>query len=98
MKSNQADKEREIIIIQNENTPRKLSNIIKNNNIHIIGTLEGEGRKKKAESLLEDIAKTFLNVEKKTETQVQDAKRVVYKINQRRSTSRHIAIKQAKKY
>ena len=42
------------------------------------------------------IAKNFPNVGKKTLTQVEEAQRMPYKINPRRSTARHILIKLTK--
>ena len=70
---------------------------MKCNNIHIIGIPEEEERKNGAENLFEElIAENFPNLRKKTEIQIQEAKKVPSKINPRRCVPRHIVIKMAK--
>jgi len=51
-------------------------------------------REKGAESLFEEImAENFPNLEKETDIQIQEAQKVPKKINPRKSTPRHIIIK-----
>ena len=58
-----------------ENRLKELSNIIKCNNIHILGIPEEE-REKEAENLFEEIiAENFLNLGKKAEIEIQEAER-----------------------
>ena len=63
---------------------------IKHTNIRIIG-VQKEEKEKRPEKILEDIiVKNFPNMGKETVTQVQGAQRVPYRINPKRSTTRHI--------
>ena len=56
-----------------------------------------EEREKETEKIFEEIiAENFPNVGKETVTQVQEAKRVPYRINPRRNMQRHIVIKLTK--
>ena len=56
------------------------------------------GRKKELENLFEEIiAEHILNLGKETEIHIQEAQRSPNKINPKRSTPRHIAIKDGKK-
>ena len=62
---------------------RSLWNNIKHNNIRIIGVPEGEEREKGPEKIFEEIiVKKFPNMGKEIATQVQEAQRVPYRINQ----------------
>lgn len=71
MQSNQAEQEREK---KNQNKLSELSNIIKHNNICIIGIPEGEESERGTENLFEEItAGNFLNLGKETEIQTQEA-------------------------
>ena len=82
---------------RNEDSLRDLLDNIKRNNIHIIGVPEGEERVKGPEKIFEEIiVENFPNMGKEIATQVQEAQRVPYRINPRRNTPRHIAIKLAK--
>ena len=59
---------------RNEDRLRDLWNNIKCTNIHIIGVLEGEERKKGPEKIFEEvIAENFPNTEKEIVNQVQEA-------------------------
>ena len=79
---------------RNEDSLRDLWDIIKRNNIHIIGVPEGEDREKGPEKIFEEIiVENFPNMRKEMATQVQEAQRVPYRINPRRNTLRHIVIK-----
>ena len=82
---------------RNEDSLRDLWDNIKHNNIHIIGVPEGEEKERGPEKIFEEIiVKNFPNMGKEIATQVQEAQRVPDRINQRRSTPRHIVIKLAK--
>ena len=71
-------------------------NSIKRTNIHIIGVPEEE-KKKEYEKIFEEIiVENFPNMEKEIVNQVQEARRVPYRINPRRNTPRHILIKLTK--
>ena len=77
-----------------EDCLRDLWNHIKCTNIQIIGVPEEEEKKKGYEIILEEIiVETFPNMEKEIVNQVQEAQRVLYRINLRRNTPRHILIK-----
>ena len=70
---------------------------IKCSNIHMIGVPEGEEREKGPEKIFEEIiAQNFPNVGKEKASQVREALRVPGRINPRRKTPRHTAIKQRK--
>ena len=80
-----------------EDCLRDLWNHIKCTNIQIIGVREEEEKKKGYEIILEEIiVETFPNMEKEIVNQVQEAQRVLYRINLRRNTPRHILIKLTK--
>ena len=82
---------------KNEDTLRDLWDNIKRNNIRTIGVPEGEEREKGPEKIFEEIiVENLPNMGKEIATQVQEAKRVPYRINPRRNTLRHIVIKLAK--
>ena len=75
----------------------KLWDNIKCTNIQIIGVPEEEEKKKGHEKIFEEIiVENFPNMEKGIVYQVQEARRVPYKINPRRNTPRHILIKLTK--
>ena len=64
--------------------------------MHIIGIPEGQEREKGIENIFEGtMAENFPNLEKETDTQVQEAQRVPNKVNPNRPTLRH-KIKTAK--
>ena len=80
-----------------EDCLRDLWNYIKCTNIQIIGVPEEEEKKKGYEIILEEIiVETSPNMEKEIVNQVQEAQRVLYRINLRRNTPRHILIKLTK--
>ena len=80
-----------------EDSLRDLWDNIKRTNIHIIGVPEGEERKKVPEKIFEKIiAKNFPNMGKAIVNQVLEAQRVPGRINPKRNTPRHIAIKVTK--
>ena len=80
-----------------EDTLRDLLGNIKRNNIQIIGVPEEEKKKKGYEKMFEEmIVEDFPNMEKEIVHQVQEARRVPYRINPRRNMLRHILIKLTK--
>ena len=92
-----AEQNKEKRVKRNEDSQRDLWDNIKCNNIRIIGVPEGEEREKGPEKIFEEIiVKNFPNVRKEIATQVQEVQRVLYRIDPRRNTLRHIVIKLAK--
>ena len=72
---------------RNEDSLRDLWDNIKRNNIHIIGVPEGEEREKGPEKIFEEIiVENFPNMGKEVDNQVQEEKRVPYRINPRRKS------------
>ena len=70
---------------------------IKCNNIQIIGVPEEEEKKKGYEKNFEaTIVENFPNKEKEVVNQIQEVRRVPYRINPRRNTPRYILIKLTK--
>ena len=66
----------------------------KQNNIRIIGVLEGKETEVDMENVFQEImTENFPEIEKKKPTQIQDTRRVPSKMNPRRLTPRHIIIK-----
>ena len=77
-----------------EDSLRDLWDNIKCTNIRIIGVPEEEEKKKGSEKIFEEIiVKNFPNMGKEIVNQVQEAQRVLYRINPKRNTQRHILIK-----
>ena len=77
-------------IKRTEDSLRDLWDHIKHTNIRIIGVPEEEGKKKGYEKIFQEmIVANFPNMEKEIVNQVQ-VKRVLYRINKRRNTPRHI--------
>ena len=63
--------------------------------IRIIGDPKGE--EKGSENILEDIiAENFCNMGKRIVTQVQEVQRVLYRVNPKRNTPRHIVVRMTK--
>ena len=82
---------------RNEDSLRDFWDNIKHTNIHIIGVPGGKERAKGPEKIFEEImAENFPNMGKETLIQVQEAQRVPYMINPKRSMPRHILIKLTK--
>ena len=76
---------------------RDLWDNIKCTNIQIIGVPEEEEKKKGYEKIFEEIiVENFPNMEKEIVNQVQEAQRVPYRINPRRTMPRHILLKLTK--
>ena len=91
----QSEKQDEKIILKNNKD--RVSNFWDNfkcANIRIIGELEGEEKEYEIENLFEKIMKkTFPNMTKKIDLQVQEAQRIPNKLDPKRNTPRHITIK-----
>ena len=80
-----------------EDSPRDIWGHVKHMNIRIIGVLEEEEKKKGYEKISEEtIGENFPNMAKEIVNQVQEARRVPYKINPRRNMPRHTLIKLTK--
>ena len=80
-----------------EDSLRDLWDNIKHTNIQIIGAPEEEEKKKGYEESFEEIiVENFPSMGKEIVNQVQEAQRVPYRVHPRRSTPRHILIKQTK--
>jgi len=76
---------------------RDLWDNIKCTNIRIIGVPEKEEKKKGYKKFFEEIiVENFPDMEKEIANQVQEARRVPYRINPRRNIPRHILIKLTK--
>ena len=77
-----------------EDSLRDLWDTIKHTNIRIIWVPEEEEKMKVYEKTFEEIiVEDFPNMEKEIVNQVQEAQKVPYRINTKRSTPRHILIK-----
>ena len=71
----------------NEENLRELWDNVKHTNICIIGVPEGKEREKGTGKIFQEIiAENFPHMGKEPLTQIQEAKRVPYKINPRRNT------------
>ena len=91
-------RKREIKKIQEyEGRIRELNDVMKCNNIHIIGIPEEEEREKGAEGVLEQIlAENFPDLRKKKGIEIQEAQRTPFRRNLNRSSARHFIVKLAK--
>ena len=77
-----------------EDSLRNIWENIKCTNIQIIGVPEEEEKKKGHKKIFEEIIiENFPNMEKEIVNQVQEAQRVLFRINSRRNTLRYILIK-----
>ena len=86
-----AEQNKEKRMKRNEDSLRDLWDNIKHNNIRIIRVREGEEREKGPKKIFEEIiVENFPNMGKEIANQVQGAQRVPYRINPKRSTTRHI--------
>ena len=78
-------------IQKNEERIRRLWYVSKHANIQIIGVLEEEEEEQEIENLFEQIMKNFPNLAKEIDFQeVQEAQRVLNKLDPLSATSRHI--------
>ena len=90
----QPEKNEETRIQKNEQRLRNVQDIFKHSNIRIIGVPEGEEEEQKIENLFEQIMKeNFPSLAKEIDFQeVQEAQRVLKKLDPRRNTPRYIII------
>ena len=80
-----------------EDSLRDFWDNIKHTNIRIIRVPEEEEKKKQTEKIFEEIiVENVPNMGREIVIQVQEVKRVPYRINPRRNTPRHILIKVSK--
>ena len=80
-----------------EDSLRDLWDYIKHTNIWIIGVPEDEEEKKVYEKIFDEIiVKNFPNMEKEIVNQIQEAQRVLYRINSRRNMPRQMLVKLTK--
>ena len=80
-----------------EDSLRDLWDNIRCTNTQIIGVPEEEEKKKVYEKIFKEIiVENFSNMEKEIVIQVQEAQRVIFMINPRRNTPRHILMKLTK--
>ena len=85
------EQKREKRLKRNQECVRELWDNVKRTNVRIIGVPEGEEKEKGTEKIFKEItAKNFPNMGKELLTQIQEAQQVLYKINPRRHTPRHI--------
>ena len=97
MEKQEAEKNRDKKIQEYEGRLRELSDIIKWNNVCIIGIPEEEERGKGAEGVLEEIiAENFPELGKEKGIEIQEAQRTPFRRNLNRSSARHIIVKLAK--
>ena len=91
MEITDSEQNREKRLKTNEESLRELWDNVKRTNIHITRVPEGEGREKGTEKIFQEIiAENFPNMGKESFTQIWEAQQILYKINQRRNTPRHI--------
>ena len=90
----QPEKNEETRILKKEEMLRNLQEKFKRSNIWIIGVPEGEEEEQEIENLFEQIMKVnFLNLAKEIDFQeVQEAQRVLKKLDPRKHTPRHVII------
>ena len=90
----QPEQNEETRIQKNEERRRNIQDIFKHSNIQIIGVPEEEEEEKESENLFEQITKeNFPNLAKEIDFQeVQEAQRVLKKLDPREHTPRHIII------
>ena len=88
MEKEEAEKKRDKKIQEYEGRLRELSDIIKRNNVCIIGIPEAEERGKGAEGILEQIiAENFPDVGKEKGIEIQEAQRTPFRHNLNRSSA-----------
>uniref|UniRef100_A0A8C8W9N3 L1 transposable element RRM domain-containing protein n=1 Tax=Panthera leo TaxID=9689 RepID=A0A8C8W9N3_PANLE len=93
MENNEAKKKRETKVKDLEGKLKELSNLLKHNNIHIIGIPEDEERKEAGSLCEQIIAENFLNLGKDTDTKIQETQRTPIKFNKSWPSPGHIIVK-----
>ena len=92
-----SEEQNKVRMKRTEDSLRDLWDHIKCINIRILGIPEEEEKKKGYEKIFEEIiVENFPNMEKEIVNQVHEAQRILYRINPRRNTPRHILIKLTK--
>ena len=90
-KNTQKEQEKEKRLRKNEEAIREMQEHMKRNNIHILGTPEGEEEEQGIENLFEKVMmENFPNLMREKVTQIQETQRVPSKRNPKRPTARHI--------
>ena len=93
----QNEHEKEKRFRKNEEELREMQDIIKHNNICVIGIPEREEEEQGIENVLEKVMmENFPNLMREKVTQIQESQRVPSKRKPNRPTSRHVIIKMAK--
>ena len=96
-KNTQNEQEKEKRLKKNEEGLREMQDNMKHNNICITGILEGEEEEQGIENLFKKVMmENFPILMKEKLTQIQESQRVPSKRNPKRSTAKHIIIKEAK--
>uniref|UniRef100_A0A8D0WU05 L1 transposable element RRM domain-containing protein n=1 Tax=Sus scrofa TaxID=9823 RepID=A0A8D0WU05_PIG len=96
MEITQSGQQTENQMKKHERKVRDLWNIIKWDNIHIIGIPEGKEKEKGIENIFEEIMAENFPKLKETDIKIQEELRAPNKLNPKRPTPRHIIIKMAK--
>ena len=97
MEKEEAEKKRDKKIQEYEGRIREISDVIKRNNICIIGIPGEEERKKDDESVLEEtIAENFPDLGKEKGIEIQEAQRTPFRRNLDITSAQHIIVKLAK--
>ena len=95
-KNTQKEQEKQRRLGKNEEGLSEMQDIMKNNNIRILGIPEGE-EELGIENLFEKVKmEKFLNLRREKVTQIKETQRVPSKRNPKRPTARYIIIKMAK--
>ncbi|KAF0887266.1 LORF1 protein, partial [Crocuta crocuta] len=88
MENNEAEKKRETKVRDHQGRLREFTNLLKCDNIHIIGVTKDEKRKKGAEGLGKEIIDENLpNLGKDTDIKIQEAQRTTITFNKKRPSS-----------
>ncbi|KAF0878314.1 LORF1 protein, partial [Crocuta crocuta] len=84
----ETEKKRDELIQDHERRVRELSDMVKHNNISVIGIPEEEERGKGAEGVVEEIiAETFPDLETEVDIEIQEAQRTTFICNLNRSSA-----------
>ena len=94
MENNESEKKSEVKVKEHNTRLRELSDLLKRNNIRIIGVPEDEEREKGAEGLCEQIiAENFPNLRKDTDIKIQETQSTLIKFNPSWPSPRCITVK-----
>ena len=95
-KNNQSEQQKEKWIQKNDDSVRNLCDNFKRFNIYIIRVTEGEEKEQDVGKLSEKMKENFPNLVKELYVQVQEAQRVLNKMDAKRPTPRNIIIEMPK--